>query len=239
MKKLFLSTVVVLSAIAFLAMFSPTAIAAEPEKPGLVKELTSLLKADKALEEEFNLNEAKVPRLEQRNKDLEWTAGVVKKEIEKWNAADARLKTEVDNYKSDVWNHNGRCDREFILPDEQSAYDACQRSKAALDSRQAKLKGDIQFHKEQRDSVQEMIDTQREQVQILQQDINEYNRHRQELIDAGLKIQARISEILPLLSACDRAIAAYDASPNPMLDGTLERMKAECGGRMFDGNKVE
>ena len=84
-------------------------------------------------------------------------------------------------------------------------------------------------------SFQEMIDTQLEQEQILQREIDEYNAHRQELVDAGLKIQARLDEIQPYINSCEEAIEAYDRSSDPLRDGTLERMKEECG-RMFDGN---
>lgn len=232
MKKLVLSTMVVLSAIALLALFFPTAIAAQPDVDALKKEKSALQDAMKALEKEFNLNEAKRPRLEQRRSDLEWTAKTVKKEIDKWNAANARLQTKIGTYRADVAAHNSRCDR---VVDTQSEYDACARSKSALDSRKATLEGEIQYNNEQRATVQGLVDNQKEQEQILQREIDEYNAHRQELLDAGVKIQARLDEIQPYIDSCEEAIAAYDRSPDPMKDGTMERMKEECG-RMFDGS---
>ena len=232
MKELVLSTMVVLSAIALLALFFPTAIAAQPDTGALMKEKSALQDAMKALEKEFDLNEAKKPRLEQRKSHLEWSAKTVKKEIEKWNAANARLETKIDNYKADVATHNSQCDRTV---DTQSEYDRCQRSKAALDSRKATLEGDIQYNNEQRATVQGLVDNQKEQEQILQRETDEYNAHRQELTQAGLKIQARLDEIQPYITSCQEAIAAYDRSPDPMKGGTMERMKEECG-RMFDGS---
>lgn len=237
MKKLVLSSVVVLSVIALLVLFSSTAIAAQADKlessrSGLVKEMTTLLKSDKALEKEFDLNEAKRPRLEQRKSDLEWSAKMVEKEINKWNAESARIQKKINNYESDVAAHNSRCDRTVST---QAEYDACVRSKNALDSRKSTLQGEINYQNEWRGRVQGIIDTQMEQEQALQREIDEYNRHRQELIDAGVKIQARLDEIRSYLTDCEEAIAAYDASPNPMQDGTMERMKAVCG-QMFDGN---
>jgi chromosome segregation ATPase len=231
-KKLVLSTIVVLSAIVLSALFLPTAIAAQPDVDALKKEKSALQDAMKALEKEFDLNEAKKPRLEQRQSDLEWTAKTVKKEIEKRNAANARLQTKINTYEADVATHNSQCDRTL---DTQSEYDRCQGSKAALDSRRATLVGEIQYDNEQRATVKGLIDNQKEQEQILQREIDEYNAHRQELIEAGLKIQARLDEIQPYINSCQEAIAAYDRSPDPTKDGTMERMKAECG-RMFDGS---
>lgn len=229
MKKLVLSTLIV-SMILFPMISS--AIAEKPDVAALVKEKSALQEAMKALEKEFDVNEAKVPRLEQRKSDLEWSAQVVEKEIEKWNAANARLQTKVDNYKADVAAHNSRCDRTVNT---QSEYDQCVRSKAALDSRKSTLEREIQYSNEQRAAVQRLIDNQAEQAKILQREIDAYLAHRKELIDAGVKIQARLDEIQPYVNACEEAIAAYDRSPDPLKDGTMERMKEECG-RMFDGN---
>jgi len=106
-----------------------------------------------------------------------------------------------------------------------------------LDSRQATLNGDIQYHNKLRATVQGLIDNQATQEQILQREIDAYKAHRKELVDAGNRIQARLNEIQPYLNACKEAIEAYDRSANPMKDGTMERMKEECGGRMFDGRK--
>ena len=209
-----------------------SAIAAKPDVGALKKEKSTLQEAMKALETEFNLNEAKVPRLEQRKSDLDWSAKVVAEEINKWNAAKARLQTKIDNYKSNVAVHDTRCDR---VVNTQREYDQCVRSKAALDSRKATLEGEIQYNKSQRATIQGLIDNHKKQEQILQREIDAYNAHRQELIDAGNKIQARLNEIQPYVNACEEAIAAYDRSTNPMKDGTMERMKAECGC-MFDGN---
>lgn len=230
MKKLALSTIIV-SMILFPMISS--AIAAQPDVGALTKEKASLEDAMDALETEFNLNEAKVPRLKQRKSDLEWSAQAVKKEINKWNAADARLKVKVDNYKSDVTVHDQRCGRTFTLPNEQSAYDACLSSKAALDSRKGKLQNDIRYHNEQRTTVQGLIDNQKVQEQSLQREIDAYLAHRKELVEAGNKIQARLDAIQPYVNACEEAKAAYDRSANPMKDGTMERMKDECGS-MFD-----
>ena len=232
MKKLVLSTMVVLSAIVLLPLSFPTGIAAQPDVDALLKEKSTLQDAMKALKKEFDLNEAKRPRLEQRKSDLEWAAKAVKKEIEKRNAANARLRTKIGAYEADVARHNSQCDRTL---DTQSEYDRCQGSKAALDSRRATLVGEIQYDNEQRATVQGLIDNQKEQEQILQREIDEYNAHRQELLDAGVKIQARLDEIQPYINSCEEAIAAYDRSPDPMKDGTMERMKEECG-RMFDGS---
>ena len=232
MKKSLLSTMVILSAIVLLALFFPAGIAAQPDVDALLKEKSALQDAMKALKIEFDLNEAKKPRLEQRKSDLEWSAKTVKKEIEKRNAANARLRTKIDVYEADVARHNSQCDRTL---DTQSEYDRCQRSKAALDSRRATLVGEIRYDNDQRATVKGLFDNQKEQERILQREIDEYKAHRKELVEAGLKIQARLDEIQPYINSCQEAIAAYDSSPDPMKDGTMERMKAECG-RMFDGN---
>lgn len=234
MKKLVLSTIIVYFMFVSMILFTmiSSAIAAKPDVGELMKEKSTLQEAMSALETEFNLNEAKTPRLEQRKSDLEWSANVVAKEINKWNAANARLETKIDNYEADVAAHNIRCDR---VVDTQSEYDQCVRSKAALDSRSATLRGEIQYNDNQRATVHGLIDNQKRQEQALQREIDAYNAHRQELIDAGNRIQARLDEIQPYLNACEEAIAAYERSANPMKDGTLERMKAECGS-MFDGN---
>jgi len=213
-------------------MISPAAVA-QPDIPALKKEKATLQDAMNAHETEFTANEAKRPRLEQRKSDLEWSAKQVTKEIDKWNAANAMLKTKADNYKADVASHNSRCSGTV---DTQAEYDQCNSNKAALDSRKAKLEGEFQYNDSQKKTVQELIDNQAAQEQALTQEINAYNAHRQELIDAGNKIQARLDEIQPYLNSCEDAIAAYDRSADPMKDGTLERMKAECGGSMFDGN---
>ncbi|MBU4501584.1 MAG: hypothetical protein KKA79_03265 [Nanoarchaeota archaeon] len=205
---------------------------AEVDVSALKKEKTTLQDAMGALEKEFNLNEAKVPRLEQRKSDLEWSAKQVQKSADNWNAANARLEIKTYNYKADVATHNSRCDRTV---DTQGEYDACVRSKNALDSRKATLERDIQYNEEQRATVQELIDNQAAQKQILQKEIDAYLAHRKELVDAGNRIQARLDEIQSYLNSCEDAIAAYDRSADPMKDGTLERMKAECGS-MFDGN---
>ncbi|MBW2031675.1 MAG: hypothetical protein JRJ31_21690, partial [Deltaproteobacteria bacterium] len=184
-------------------------VAAKPDIASLKREKSRLLDAMDALEKEFNLNEAKGPRLKQRKSDLEWSGQVVKKEIAKWKAAKARLQTKVDNYKADVARHNSRCDRTV---DTQSEYDQCVRSKAALDSRKATLGGEIQYNNEQRARVQGLIDNQKKQEQTLQREIDAYLAHRQELIDAGNRIKARLNEIQPYLNSCEEAIAAYDRS---------------------------
>ncbi|MBL7100386.1 MAG: hypothetical protein ISS23_00355 [Nanoarchaeota archaeon] len=236
MKKLVLSTIIVSFMFVSMILFPmlSSAIAAKPdaEKPESVKEMTTLLKADKALETEFDLNEAKKPRLDQRKSDLEWSAKAVEKEINKWNAANARLQTKIDKWGSDVTAHNIRCDRTV---DTQSEYDRCNRSKAALDSRKGTLQGEIQYNDNQRATVQGLIDNQDMQEEVLQREIDAYKAHRKELVEAGVKIQARLAEIRSYLNACDEAIAAYDASPDPMKDGTMERMQAECGST-FDRN---
>jgi len=208
------------------------AVAAEQDIAALKKEKSSLQDAMGALEKEFSLNEAKKPRLEQRKSDLEWSAKQAQKAIDSWNAANAKLVIKVDNYKADVATHNSKCSGTV---DTQAEYDACERSKSALDSRKSTLEGDLQYNEEQRATVQELIDNQAAQEKILQQETDSYNIHRQELIDAGNKIQARLDEIQPYLNSCEEAIAAYDRSADPMTDGTMERMKAECGS-MFDGN---
>ena len=104
-----------------------------------------------------------------------------------------------------------------------------------MDSRKATLEGEIQYNNNQRKTVLGLIDNQSAQEKNLQQEIDAYNGHRQELIDAGNKIQARLNEIQPYLNSCEEAIEAYDRSADPMKDGAMERMKAECGS-MFDGN---
>ena len=97
------------------------------------------------------------------------------------------------------------------------------------------LPNNLFHYLEQRKPVQSLIDNQIIEERKHDEQIKAYNNRRQELIDAGLKIEARLKEIQTYINSCEEAIAAYDKSTNPMKDGTMERMKAACG-QAFDGN---
>ena len=219
MNKIIVSLIFV--SLIFSPIFSSVA-AAGPDIDALKQEQATLLDAMNTLESEFDLNEAKAPRLDQRSSDLEWSAKMVGKEIDKWNAESATLTIKTDNYSADVGAHNSRCDRTV---DTQSEFDQCNRSKAALDSRKATLDGEIQYINGQRDTVQGLITNQTVQENALQREIDAYNAHRQELAEAGNRIQKRLDEIQPYIDSCNNAIAS----------GNIEAMKDQCG-RMFDGN---
>jgi chromosome segregation ATPase len=198
----------------------------------LLNEKDNLLAMMDIAKEAFLENETKRPRLEQRKSDLDWTATKVKKEIDRWNAANAQLQTRISNHESAVSQHNSRCSGTY---ESQSYVDECNQNADRLNSYGSTLNGEIEYNEQRRQSIQEMIDTQNEQERLLQQEIDQYNMDRDELIEAGLKIQRRIDEIDAQLGPCRAAITAYDASSDPMKDGTMENMKAACGN-LFDGN---
>jgi len=199
----------------------------------LIKERDSLMVAMNSLKTEFDLNEAKRPSLEQRKSDLDWTAGKVEKEVNKWNAVNATLKAKVANHAAAIISHNGRCGGTY---ESQSYVDQCNSAAATLNARKATLDTEVQYNDTQRDSVQGLLNNQAVQERNLRTAINAYNAHRDELIAGGLKIEGRLREIEADLGSCRVAIRAYDASTDPMKDGTMERVKAICGPGMFDGS---
>lgn len=214
-----------------LAAMISSAAGSDVNIAALKKEKTSLEDSMSALQKEFELNEAKRPRLEQRKSDLEWSRKQVEKQIADYNTARDRLLAKIDTYKADVYSHDLKCSGTV---ETQSEYDRCISSKNTLDSRKSTLEQEMQYNEGQRTTLSELVNNQNTQEAALQKEIDAYNAHRQELLDAGNKIQARLDEIQPYLNSCEEAIKAYDQSSDPMADGTMERMKAECGS-MFDG----
>ena len=96
----------------------------------------------------------------------------------------------------------------------------------SFNTEDTKLNGEIEYYNQLANSIQDMIDNQVTQEAIVDREFEQYQAHRQELVDAGNRIQARLDEIQPHIDSCEAAIAS----------GSDETMKAECG-RMFDGNQ--
>jgi predicted nuclease with TOPRIM domain len=232
-----------------LLLFSMSSFAADIA--ALKSERTTLRDAMSALEEEFDANEIEGERIAQRKSDLEWTATQVQKQVSDLRVTsdllDARmakhasvsqaLDVKLANHESSVQAHNSRCSGTF---EDQSYVDWCNSNAASLNAasavldgevnsfnaEDAALSGEVEHYNQMASSVQELIDNQARQEAIVDQEFERYQAHRQELVDAGNRIQARLDEIQPYIDSCEDAIASDN----------IEYMKAECG-RMFDGNQ--
>lgn len=232
-----------------LLLFSMRSFAADIA--ALKTERTTLREAMSALEEEFNANEIEGERIAQRVSDLEWTAKQVEKQVTDLRVTSDTLDAKLANHatvsqaidvklashESSVNTHNGQCSGTF---EDQSYVDWCNGNAASLNSARAvldaeansfnsedtKLNGEIEYYNQLALSIQEMIDNQAAQEAIVDREFEQYIAHRQELVDAGNRIQARLDEIQPYIDSCEAAIAS----------GSDEYMKAQCGS-MFDGNQ--
>lgn len=204
-----------------------------------------------ALETEFNANEIEGERIGRRKSDLEWSATQVEKQITDLRVTsdvlDAKmanhatvsqtLDVKLANHESSVQSHNSQCGGTF---DDQNYINWCNNSAASLNSERAgldwevnsfnsedtELNGEIEYYNQLAISIQDMINNQATQEAIVDGKYEQYKTHRQELVDAGNRIQARLDEIQPYIDSCEAAIAS----------GSDVTMKAECG-RMFDGNQ--
>jgi chromosome segregation ATPase len=231
-----------------LLFFSLSSFALDLE--ALKTERTSLREAMKSLEQEFDSNETVGERLSQRISDLQWSAKQVEKQVHdlqaKSDALDAKLaqhgqnSADLDvrlaNHEASVHKHNGECGGTY---EDQSYVDWCNNKAATLNAAGATLDREVddfnaagaaltkevEHYNELTGMVQQLIENQETQEALVNQEIERYEAHRQELIDAGLKIQARLDEIQGYIDTCEAAIAS----------GSDEAMKAECGS-MFDGN---
>jgi chromosome segregation ATPase len=237
--------------IVFIALLicSTSSLAADIDS--LKTERTTLREAMSALETEFNANEIEGERTSKRISDLEWSATQVEKqiidlrvtsdaldaELANHAAVSQTLDVKLANHESSVQSHNSQCGGTF---DDQNYIDWCNNSAASLNSERAgldwevnsfnsedtKLNGEIEYYNQLAISIQEMIDKQATQEAIVDLEFEQHKAHRQELVDAGNRIQARLDEIQPYIDSCEAAIAS----------GSNETMKAECGS-MFDGNQ--
>ena len=216
----------------------------------LKSERTTLQEAMKALETEFNANEVEGERIAQRVSDLEWSATQVEKQVNDLrvtsdtldvklanHAAESEaLDVKIASHESSVQSHNSQCGGTF---EDQSYVDWCNNNAASLNSARVvldrevdsfnaedtRLINEVEYYNELAISIQEMIDNQARQEAIVDEEMQRYKAHRQELVEAGIKIQARLDEIQPYIDSCESAIASDND----------EYMKAECGS-MFDGN---
>jgi predicted nucleic acid-binding Zn-ribbon protein len=232
-----------------LLLFSMSSFAADVD--ALKTERTTLREAMSALETEFDANTIEGERIAQKLNDLEWSATQVEKQVLDLrtnsdvldaklanHAADSQaIDVKLANHESSIQSHNGQCGGTF---EDQRYVDWCNNNAASLksaravldgeldsfNSEDATLIGEVEYYNQLALSIQEMIDNQATQEVIVDQEMRRYKAQRQELVDAGNKIQARLEEIQPYIDSCENAITSGDD----------EYMKAECG-RMFDGNQ--
>ena len=232
-----------------LVLFSITSFADGLE--ALKSERTTLQEAMGSLEAEFQVNEVEGERIAQRASDLEWSTRQVAKQVNELRttseALDAKLANHaaesealdarLANHESSIQSHNGQCGGTF---EDQSYVDRCNSNAASLNSagavldgevnsfnsQDAALSGEVEYFNELTITIQELIDNQAAEEAIVNHETEWYRVHRQELVDAGNRIQARLDEIQPFIDSCNDAISS----------GSDEYMKAECG-RMFDGNR--
>lgn len=170
------------------------------------------------LETQWINNEAEGERLAQRKSDLEWSATQVQKQIEDWNAASASLTSRIET-------HNSQCGGTY---EDEAHVDQCNSNANALNS-------EGNYLKELSVQIDELVSNQQEQEQIVDNEITQYQATADSIKNEFSSIQARLAEIGSFVGDCESAISEYDASSSPETDGTMERMKAECGS-MFDGN---
>ncbi len=232
-----------------LVLFSIISFADDLE--ALKSERTIVQEAMGSLEAEFQVNEIEGERIAQRASDLEWSAKQVRKQVNELrttsDALDAKLANHaavsesldarLANHESSIQSHNSQCGGTF---EDQSYVDRCNSNAASLNSagavldgevnsfnsQDAALTGEVEYFNELTITIQELIDNQAAEEAIVYQETEWHRAHRQELVDAGNTIQARLDEIQPFIDSCNDAIAS----------GGDEYMKAECG-RMFDGNR--
>ena len=186
-----------------------------------------------ALETEFNTNQIEGERISTRMSDLEWSATQVEKQIIDLrvtsNALDAELANhaavsqtldvKLANHESSIQSHNIECGRTV----EDENYVAwCNSSAASLSSERAGLdrevnsfnsedtilNGEIEHYNQLALSIQNMIDNQAAQEAIVDGQYEQYKTHRQELVDAGNRIQAKLDEIQRYIDSCEAAIAS-------------------------------
>lgn len=213
----------------------------------LQSEMKSLMALDDVLSEAWTENEAKGTRLEaesasliKRKDDLEWSGQMVEEATSKWLAKKAVFEGEVAVVTAEISAHNARCAGTF---EDEGYVNACNAAADRINGKADVLRSEESYLNSERGRVNELIAGQEEawtvhnrNVDRWEAEVKAYEKDREELIEAGLKIQGRMKEIMAIFESCDAAIKAYDASPDPMMDGTMERMKAICGQQMFDGS---
>jgi len=219
--------------IVFIALLLCSIVSLAADIDALRTERTTLREAMSALETEFNTNQIEGERISTRMSDLEWSATQVEKQIIDLrvtsNALDAELANhaavsqtldvKLANHESSIQSHNIECGRTV----EDENYVAwCNSSAASLSSERAGLdrevnsfnsedtilNGEIEHYNQLALSIQNMIDNQAAQEAIVDGQYEQYKTHRQELVDAGNRIQAKLDEIQRYIDSCEAAIAS-------------------------------
>jgi hypothetical protein len=237
--------------ILFIALLLCSIVSPAADIDALRSEQSTLLEAKSALDAERNANQIEGERISKTMNDLERSATQVEKQIIDLrvtsNALDAKLANhaavsqtldvKVANHESSIQSHNIECGGTY----DDENYDAwCNNSAASLSSERAwldrevnsfnsentKLNGEIEIYNELALSIQDMIDNQATQEAIVDGEYEQYKTHRQEFVDAGNRIQARLDEIQRYIDSCEAEIAS----------GSDETIKAERGN-MFDSNQ--
>lgn len=237
--------------ILFIALLFSSICSPAADIDALRSERTTLLEAMSALEAERNANQIEGERIGKLISDLERSETQVEKQIIELrvtsNALDAELANhaavsqtldvKLANHESSIQSHNIECGGTY---DDQNYIDWCNNSAASLSSERAgldrevnsfnsedtKLNAEIEHYNQLALSIQDLIDNQAAQEAIVDGEYEQYKTHRQELVDTGNRIQARLDEIQPYIDSCEAAIAP----------GSHKTMTSECGS-MFDGNQ--
>ena len=217
----------------------------------LSSERTTLLEAMSAIEVERNANQLEGERISKRISDLEWSATQVEKqiidlrvtsnaldaELAKHAAVSQTLDVKLASHESSIQSHNIECGGTY---DDETYVAWCNNSAASLSSERAgldrevssfnsedtKLNAEIEYYNQLALSIQDMIDDQAAQEAIVDAEYEQYKTHRQELVDAANRVQARLDEIQRYIDSCEAAIAS----------GRDAAIEAERGN-MFDSNQ--